>query len=37
MLKFPISGSAILCVALREFKKLLGRNKEYGFHGEKGY
>ena len=37
MLRFPISVSAILCVASREFEKLFGRNKECGFHGEKGY
>jgi hypothetical protein len=37
MLKFPISRSAILCMALREFEKLFRRNKEYRFHGEKGY
>jgi hypothetical protein len=36
MPRFPISVSVILCVASREFGKLFGRNKECGFHGEKG-
>jgi hypothetical protein len=35
MPKFPTSVSAILCVGLREFGKLFGRNKECGFHGKK--
>ena len=34
MLRFPIYVSAILCVALREYEKLLGRNKECVFLGE---
>ena len=37
MLRFSTSVSAILCVALREFEKPFRRNKECGFHGEKGY
>ena len=36
MLRFPVSVGAILCVASRAFEKLFGKNKECGFHSEKG-
>ena len=35
MPRFPLSASAIPCVASREFEKPFGRNRECGFHGEK--